>query len=185
MLTRSVTVFCGASPGRAATHLDTAAALGRTIAEAGLRLVYGGANVGLMGAVADGALSAGGTVVGVMPEYLLPYEIAHTELTELHVVPDMHRRKALMAELGDAFVALPGGFGTVEELFEVLTWSQIRLHSKPCVLLNHNDYYSPLLAFLHHAAREGFVSQADTERLIVCRHPGEVVDRLGAVSIAP
>ncbi|MFJ9373422.1 TIGR00730 family Rossman fold protein [Streptomyces sp. NPDC101455] len=182
MRVKSVTVFCGATAGRAETHLLTAAALGGALARAGLRLVYGGAAVGLMGAVADGALDAGGSVIGVIPGHLMRSEIAHSGLTELHIVPDMHRRKALMAELGDAFVALPGGFGTIEEMFETLTWSQLRLHNKPCVLLNHDDYYSSLLSFLRRAEHEGFISQADIERLAVCRRPEEVVDHLVALA---
>lgn len=176
----SVTVFCGAAPGRDRTHLQAATLLGREIAEAGLRLVYGGAVLGLMGAVADGALEAGGSVVGVIPENF-PREIAHQGLTELHLVPDMHRRKALMGELGDAFVTLPGGLGTAEEFFEVLTWAQIRLHSKPCLLLNHGGYYGPLLTYLSHAAQEGFVDAADIERLVVCRDPAEVLRHLTAL----
>ncbi|WP_308289960.1 TIGR00730 family Rossman fold protein [Streptomyces cylindrosporus] len=134
----SVTVFRGASAGRDITHLRIAAELGRAIAGAGLRLVYGGAAIGLMGAVADAALHAGGIVIGVLPAGLVPREIAHRGLTELRIVADMHQRKALMSELGDAFVALPGGLGTAEELFEALTWSQLGIHHKPCVLLDHN-----------------------------------------------
>ncbi|MFI6549418.1 TIGR00730 family Rossman fold protein [Streptomyces prunicolor] len=179
-LVHSVTVFCGASPGRGPAYLRAATALGRAVAGAGLRLVYGGAALGLMGAVADGALEAGGTVIGVIPENF-PREIAHLDLTELHVVPDMHRRKALMGELGDAFVALPGGLGTAEELFEVLTWAQIHLHSKPCVLLNQDGYYRPLLDYLRHAAHEGFLSPTDTERLVVCDDASQVVRFLTAL----
>jgi uncharacterized protein (TIGR00730 family) len=174
----AVTVFCGASDGHRPGHLDTAAALGRTLARAGLRLVYGGARIGLMGAVADAALAAGGEVTGVIPDHLLPYEIAHTGLTELRVVADMRERKALMAELGDAFVALPGGFGTAEEFFESLTGSQLGLHAKPCVLLDPDGYYGPLLAFLRHARDEGFLHAGDLERVVVCASAEEVLDRL-------
>lgn len=175
---KSVTVFCGASAGRASGYLQAAAGFGRAVAEAELRLVYGGAAIGLMGAVADAALEAGGKVTGVIPEGLVAHEIAHPGLTELLVVPDMHRRKALMAELGDAFVALPGGFGTAEEFFEVLTWSQLGLHSKPCVLLDIDGYYRPLLDFLDRAVREGFVSPGDAERILVCQDTAQVLNRL-------
>ncbi|MDQ0936364.1 uncharacterized protein (TIGR00730 family) [Streptomyces turgidiscabies] len=141
----AVTVFCGASPGNRPGHQETAAALGGALAEAGLRLVYGGARTGLMGALADAALDGGGKVTGVVPRRMLPYEIAHTGLSELEVVADIHRRKARMAELGDAFVALPGGLGTAEELLEVLSWAQLHIHRKPCLLLDPSGFYRPLL----------------------------------------
>ncbi|MFC8514731.1 TIGR00730 family Rossman fold protein [Streptomyces sp. NPDC057257] len=174
----SVTVFCGASRGHRDTHLSAAAELGQALARAGIRIVYGGAAIGLMGAVADAALKAGGTVVGVLPESLVPHEIAHLELSELHIVPDLHRRKALMAELGDAFVALPGGLGTAEELFEALTWSQLGLHDKPCFVLDNDGYYRHLLTFLEHAVREGFLTDTDTERIIVRPHVRQIVEQL-------
>ncbi|WP_256333513.1 TIGR00730 family Rossman fold protein [Streptomyces sp. cf386] len=174
----AVTVFCGASPGRLPGHLRTAAALGRALAGAGLRLVYGGARTGLMGAVADAALAAGGAVTGVVPRVLLPYEITHAGLTELEVVADMHERKARMAELGNAFVALPGGLGTAEELFEVLSWAQLGLHRKPCLLLDPSGFYRPLLSFLTHARDEGFLRPGDLERLLVCASADEVPARL-------
>jgi uncharacterized protein (TIGR00730 family) len=148
---RRVTVFCGASSG-SSLHLRAAAEFGRVVAEAGLELVYGGAQVGLMGAVADAALRGGAAVTGVIPRHLARHEIRHTGLTRLLVVEDMHQRKARMAELGDAFVALPGGLGTAEEFFEILTWAQIGLHDKPCALLDTGGFYRPLLAFLAHAA---------------------------------
>ncbi|TDC71095.1 TIGR00730 family Rossman fold protein [Streptomyces hainanensis] len=177
---RAVTVFCGASPGRGEAYARAADELGAALAEAGLHLVYGGASVGLMGGLADAALRAGGTVTGVIPRAMLPYEIAHPGLTDLHVVPDMHARKALMGELGDAFVTLPGGFGTAEEFFEALTWSQLRLHAKPCVLLDVAGYYRPLLAFLDHAVTEGFVARRDADRIVVTDDPAGVVAALGA-----
>ncbi|MGI5460602.1 TIGR00730 family Rossman fold protein [Streptomyces sp. CA-249302] len=176
----AVTVFCGASPGRRATHLRTATELGRALAESGLRLVYGGARTGLMGAVADGALAAGGAVTGVVPRRMLPYEITHTGLTALEIVPDLHARKARMAELGDAFVALPGGLGTAEELLEALAWAQLNIHRKPCVLLDPDGFYEPLLAFLEHARDEGFLRDGDLERVVVCRSAREVVALLTA-----
>jgi len=174
----SVTVFCGAHPGRAEDYANAAAELGRAIAQANLRLVYGGAGFGLMGAVADAALSAGGTVIGVIPESLGGREVAHTGLTELHVVPDMHRRKALMAELGDAFVALPGGLGTAEEFLEVLTWAKLGLHRKPCVLLDVHGYCRSLLAFLDDAVHEGFFVPDTSQRVIVCQKADQVVTAL-------
>ncbi|MFJ9630079.1 TIGR00730 family Rossman fold protein [Streptomyces sp. NPDC101175] len=179
-MVNSVTVFCGAKPDLADTYLRTAGALGRALAGAGLRLVYGGATVGLMGPLADEALDAGGTVVGVIPENLNAHEgAAHQGLSELHVVADMHQRKALMAELGDAFVALPGGLGTVEEFFEALTWSHLGLHDKPCVLLDGDGFYRQLLGFLDDAVREGFVTPATARRLVVCRRTDEVLAALG------
>ncbi|NEB03575.1 TIGR00730 family Rossman fold protein [Streptomyces sp. SID13726] len=174
----AVTVFCGASPGRTAGHRRIAGELGRALAGAGLRLVYGGARTGLMGALADAALAAGGEVTGVVPRAMLPYEITHTGLTRLELVGDLHERKARMGEAGDAFVALPGGLGTVEELMEVLSWAQLRLHRKPCLLLDPSGFYEPLLAFLEQAREEGFLHSGDLERIIVCRSVPEVLDRL-------
>lgn len=178
MAVKSVTVFCGASAGRRSVHTTAAARLGRRMAETGLRLVYGGASIGLMGALADAALAAGGEVTGVIPQQLLEYEVAHTGLTRLLVVADIHERKAHMADLGDAFVALPGGFGTAEEFFEALTWAQLGFHRKPCVLLDTDGYYRPLLGFLSHAAEEGFISSEDVERIVTCAEPDEVLERL-------
>jgi uncharacterized protein (TIGR00730 family) len=177
----AVTVFCGASPGRHPGHLSTAADLGRALAGAGLRLVYGGARTGLMGAVADGALAAGGAVTGVVPRRMLPYEITHTGLTDLVVVGDMHERKARMAAEGDAFVALPGGLGTLEELLEVLSWAQLQIHRKPCLLLDPSGFYRPLLSFLERARDEGFLHPGDLERIVVCASAEEVVARLTRV----
>lgn len=174
----AVTVFCGASPGHRPGHRESAAELGRALAREGLRLVYGGARTGLMGALADAALDGGGEVTGVVPRRLLPYEIAHTGLTELEVVTDIHERKARMAELGDAFVALPGGLGTAEELLEALAWAQMRIHRKPCLLLDPYGFYRPLLAFLEHARDEGFLHPGDLERIVVCESAREVVAHL-------
>ncbi|MGI3224189.1 TIGR00730 family Rossman fold protein [Streptomyces sp. GTA36] len=174
----SVTVFCGASPGRASVHITAAARLGRGVARAGLELVYGGASIGLMGALADAALDEGGRVTGVIPRHLLDHEIAHTGLTELVVVGGMHERKARMADLGDAFVALPGGFGTAEEFLEALTWAQLGLHRKPCVLLDTDGYYRHLLAFLSHVAAEGFAACGDIQRVLTCDEPEEILECL-------
>ncbi len=154
---RAVCVFCGSSLGADPAYRQAAAALGQEVARRGLRLVYGGGNVGLMGVVADAALAAGGAVVGVIPRALEAREVAHRGLTELIVVGTMHDRKARMAELADAFVALPGGFGTFEEFCEVLTWTQLGVHAKPCGLLNVNGYYDPLLALFDRAAAERFL----------------------------
>ncbi len=167
-------MFCGSSPGRNPVHLDAARRAGRTLAGRGLALVYGGGSVGLMGAVADGALEAGGEVVGVIPRALQLRELAHDRLTSLQVVGSMHERKARMAELADAFVALPGGLGTLEELAEILTWAQLGLHAKPCGLLDVDGYYAPLVAFLDHAVAEGFV-RAEHRRVI---HVAPVLETL-------
>lgn len=154
---QSVCVFCGSSPGADPLYMRAAREVGVLLAERGLGLVYGGAQVGLMGAVADGALSAGGRVIGVIPQSLVRKEVAHMGLGDLRVVGSMHERKALMADLSDGFLALPGGCGTFEEFFEVVTWAQIGIHRKPCALLNIAGYYDPLLALIHHAVAERFV----------------------------
>ena len=147
-----------------------------------MRVVYGGASVGLMGVVADAVLSEGGEVIGVIPGTLVEREIAHRRLTELRVVETMHDRKAGMAALADAFVALPGGLGTLEELFEVWTWAQLGIHAKPCALLNTGGYYDPLIEFLDHAVREGFVRDRQRSTLVVSADPDELLDMLGPSS---
>ena len=154
---KAVAVFCGGSSGRGEVYLEAARGVGRTLAERGLTLVYGGGHIGLMGALADAALSAGGEVVGVMPQSLLDRELAHQGLSRLEVVPDMLTRKARMADLADAFVALPGGYGTLDELFEMLTWTQIGAQTKPCGVLNVAGYYDALLAWVDHAVQEALV----------------------------
>ncbi|PCC98315.1 TIGR00730 family Rossman fold protein [Halopseudomonas pelagia] len=162
-----ICVFCGSSSGNQSLYLDAAQQLGTTLAKAGITLVYGGAQVGLMGAVADAAIAAGGEVIGVIPRHLVERELAHTGLTELREVGSMHERKAMMADLSDGFIALPGGVGTFEELFEVWTWAQLGHHQKPCALFNAGGYYDKLIAFLDHAMNEGFMKQAYREMLIV------------------
>jgi uncharacterized protein (TIGR00730 family) len=152
-----LTVYCASSPGGDPAHVALAAELGRGLAARGIALVYGGAHLGLMGAVADAAMAAGGEVHGVMTEALVAKEIAHTGLTRLDVVPTMHERKARMADLGDGFVMLPGGFGTLEEFFEVLTWSQLGIHRKPCAVLDPTGFFAPLLAQVDRAVEERFV----------------------------
>jgi uncharacterized protein (TIGR00730 family) len=148
-------------------YKDIAFELGRTLAQQGIGLVYGGANVGLMGAVADGALAENGEVIGVLPHFLQQKELAHTQLTELHLVATMHERKLKMNELCDGVIALPGGLGTLEELFEMLTWGQLGLHSKPVALLNIEGFYDTLLAFLHEMEQKGFLRQENLSMLLV------------------
>ena len=155
-----------------------AQAMGRILSERNLGLVYGGGNVGLMGLLADACLAGGGRVIGVMPKHLAAKEIAHRNLTELHLVESMHERKALMADLADAFVALPGGYGTWEEFCEVLTWSQLGIHRKPCALLNVNGYYDPLLTMAQRAVSEGFLRAAHGDLLLEDGDPGRLLDRL-------
>jgi uncharacterized protein (TIGR00730 family) len=164
---KRVCVFSGSSPGADLAYRAAATDLGHRLADRGIELVYGGAHVGLMGAVADAALEAGGEVVGVIPQLLVDREVAHTGLTELHVVSSMHERKALMAELSDAFVALPGGIGTLEELIEVYTWSFLGIHSKPLAVLNTAGFYDGLSAFLDHATGQGFLRPEQRAKLLV------------------
>jgi uncharacterized protein (TIGR00730 family) len=173
-----VCVFCGASSGRRPSYAEAARGFGEELARRGIGLVYGGGRVGLMGAVADGALSAGGEAIGVIPQALVERELAHTGLTELHVVDSLHERKALMADLSDAFVALPGGFGTLDELMEQLTWSQLGLHAKPVGLLDVDDYWAPLIALARHATEEGFVRESDLAAIAVGGNAGLLLDRL-------
>ena len=154
---RSVCVFCGSNPGRRPEYLAGAADLGRTLARREIRVVYGGARVGVMGALADAVLAAGGEIIGVIPGLLVEAEVAHAGLTELHVVDSMHERKAIMAGLAGGFIALPGGLGTLEEFAEIVTWAQLGLHAKPTGLLNLLGYYDGLLRFLDHATQERFV----------------------------
>jgi len=164
---KSVCVFCGSSVGRDPTYLKAAVAAGEVLARAGLTVVYGGGRVGLMGALADAALGAGGRVVGVMPRALVEREIAHAALSELRVVETMHERKNLMAALSDGFLALPGGAGTLEEFFEQWTWAQLGIHAKPCGLLNVKNYFQPLLAMIERIVAEGFMAQNYFEMLLV------------------
>lgn len=175
---RRVCVFCGSSPGRLPDYRAAAEALGRLIAARELGLVYGGASVGLMGAVADACLAAGGEVIGVIPHALAAREVAHQGLADLRVVGSMHERKALMAELSDAFVALPGGIGTFEELFEVWTWTQLGSHGKPCGFLNVAGFYDPLLGFLDTVVEAGFLKPVHRDMLQVADRPEALLDLL-------
>lgn len=176
---RAVTVFTGARDGANPRYTQLARALGEQLATDGITLVYGGGKVGLMGAVADAALDAGGKVLGVMPEHLVAREIAHPGLSELHVVGSMHERKQLMSDLTDAFIALPGGAGTLEELFEAWTWQQLGIHAKPIALLDA-DYWTPLSTMLEHMVREGFIRSTDRDTLITTSDPSETLARLRA-----
>jgi uncharacterized protein (TIGR00730 family) len=170
-------VFCGSSPGLRPAYADAARALGRTLAARRLGLVYGGSAIGLMGLLADAVLDGGGEVIGVIPQALLDREIGHRGLTELHVVASMHERKARMAELADAFVALPGGMGTLEELTEVLTWAQLGLHAKPCGLLDVEGYFASLVGFFDHAVEEGFLRREHRGMLAVEREANALLER--------
>ena len=173
-----ICVFCGASPGARPAYSEVTAELARLLAARGIGVVYGGGGVGLMGALADAVLAEGGEITGVIPRSLTDREIAHRDVSDMRVVGSMHERKALMAELADAFVALPGGIGTLEELFEVYTWAQLGLHRKPCALLNVEGYYDGVADFLDHAVAERFLRQGTRELLMVETHPANLVERL-------
>jgi uncharacterized protein (TIGR00730 family) len=175
-----VCVFCGSNRGARPAYVAAAEALGTELARRGIGLVTGGGRVGLMGAVADAALAAGGEVIGVIPEALVAWEVAHAGLTALEVVDSMHARKARMADLSDAFVALPGGFGTLEEFCEVLTWAQLGLHTKACGLLDVEGYYDPLLALLDHAVTEGFVRPEHRALVLQAAEPAALLELLAA-----
>ena len=178
-------MFCGASSGRLPVYAESARSFGREVARRGLGLVFGGGRVGLMGAVADGALAAGGEVVGVIPQSLVDRELAHGGVTRLEVVGSLHERKARMAELADAFVALPGGFGTLDELLEQLTWSQLGLHGSPIGLLDVEGFWGPLVALARHATEEGFVREADLAAIAVAEEAGALLDRLERLAREP
>jgi uncharacterized protein (TIGR00730 family) len=177
---RRLCVFCGSSPGARPAYGEAAEELGRLLVAEGIGLVYGGGKVGLMGRLADAVLAEGGEAIGVMPEALVAKEIGHPGLDDMRVVGSMHERKALMADLGDAFVALPGGLGTVEELFEVYTWAQLGLHRKPCALLDVEGYYEGIATFLDRAVSERFVREDHRDMLIVEREPRVLLERLRA-----
>lgn len=174
-LRRRIAVYCGSSDGTHPAYREEAIALGSAIASAGLGLVYGGANVGLMGAVADAALAGGAEVIGVLPEILSGREIAHRGLTRLETVGSMHDRKARMVTLADAFVMLPGGYGTLDELFEIITWSQLKMHAKPCILVNTLGYWDQMLSFLDTAVEAGFLKAENRALLQVATDGPEAV----------
>ena len=173
-----VCVFCGSSEGSRPEYAEAARRMGEELAYRGIGLVYGGGRVGLMGAVADAALAAGGRVVGVIPDALVSREVGHGGLTEMHVVGSMHERKKLMADLSDGFVALPGGYGTLEEFFEVLSWSQLSIHSKPCALLDVAGYWEPLIALFDQTVAEGFVRPDHRSLVLAGEDPGKLLDRM-------
>lgn len=175
---RRICIFCGSSSGRRSVYAQAAQSVGRLLAVRGIELVYGGGNVGLMGTLANACLESGGRVIGVIPQSLVDKEVAHTGLTELRVVRSMHERKFLMAELSDAFMALPGGYGTWEELFEMLTWSQLGIHRKACALLNVNGYYDALLKMADLAVDEGFLRGTNRDLLLADADPERLMDRL-------
>ena len=175
---KRVCVFCGSSPGARPAYLEAAREVGTLLARRGIELVYGGGRVGLMGATADAALSAGGSVIGIIPLSLAQKEVAHQGLTELRIVRSMHERKAQMSDLSDCFLGLPGGFGTLEEFFEVLTWAQIGIHGKPCGLLNVSGYYDPLLAFADQAVAERFVRPDHRALILTDTDPAALLDRM-------
>lgn len=173
----SICIYCGSSPGRLEAYGSTAGALAKSLVSRNIRLVYGGAGIGIMGIVADQVLKLGGQVVGVIPKALAHKEVAHKNLTQLHVTQSMHERKLLMADLSDGFIALPGGIGTLEELFEIWTWAQLGFHQKPCGLLNVEGYYDSLITFLDHVLAEQFVKKHHHSMLIVETHPDTLLDR--------
>jgi uncharacterized protein (TIGR00730 family) len=177
---KRICVFCGSCHGFRPEYGAMAARLGRTLAVRGLGVVYGGGNIGLMGTLADAVLAEHGEVIGVIPQGLVAKELAHQGLSDLRVVSSMHQRKALMADLSDAFIAIPGGYGTLEEFFEAVTWSQLGLHQKPCGLLNVANYYDPLRALLEHATAEGFIRPTHRSLVLVEEDPDRLIDLLAA-----
>jgi uncharacterized protein (TIGR00730 family) len=182
---KSVCVFAGSSLGRSPEYAAAAVELGRVLASRDIGLVYGGARVGIMGTVADAVLAGGGRVTGVIPRAMVEKEVAHDGLTDLRIVTTMHERKALMADLADGFIALPGGWGTLDELFEILTWAQLGLHRKPCGLLNVQRYFDRLLAFLDHTVAQGFVRSEHGALLAVSETPATLLDAMATQTPPP
>jgi uncharacterized protein (TIGR00730 family) len=180
---RRVGVFCGSSVGNRSEYSDVAVALGRLLAARQIGLVYGGGHVGLMGVIADAVIAAGGEVIGVIPQALADREIAHGGLTDLRIVDSMHTRKAMMADLSDAFIAMPGGVGTFEEFFEAITWTQLGLHRKACALLNAGGFYTPLVAFIDQAVSEGFIKPVHRSMIVVDDNPERLLDTLANIKL--
>lgn len=174
---KKLCVFCGSAEGNSPVYLEMAKNLGEMMAQNNVGLVYGGASIGVMGAIADAVLANDGVVIGVIPKTLVDYEIAHKNLTELHIVEDMHQRKKLMYDRSDAFLSLPGGMGTLDEMFEILTWSQLKLHSKACFIYNFMGFYDSLLAYLKHSHKEGFIKEQHLSML------EEIKDRDGLLKL--
>lgn len=179
---KRICVFCGSSTGSRPIYREAAHSLGRALRKHGIGLVYGGGNVGLMGVVADAVMGSGGNVIGVIPEALVNRELAHRTVTELIVVRSMHERKAKMAELSDAFIALPGGYGTFEEFCETITWAQLGMHRKPCAILNVEGYYDPLLALFDRGVDEGFIHPANRRLVLQETDPGRLLDLMARYS---
>ena len=177
---KKICVYCGSSAGKDPDYARAAVALGQALCNRSIGLVYGGAAVGIMGTVADAVLEKGGEVIGVIPKSLAVKEVAHPNLAELHVVASMHERKAMMAELADGFIALPGGWGTLEETFEILTWAQLGFHDKPCGLLNINGYYDGLIGFLENAFEQQFVSELYRPMLITSNEPASLLEQFAS-----
>lgn len=177
-----IALYCGSRSGNKPIYLESAIQLAQGLAEHHFGLVYGGASIGLMGQVADTFIEFGGETVGVIPEFMLDYEVAHNELTELHVVQTMHERKAMMAERASAFIALPGGLGTFEEILEVATWGQLEQHHKPMILYNVRGYYDALISQLDHAVNEGFLPPQHRAKLIVCENVSEIYTALNRLN---
>jgi len=177
---KNICVYCGSSPGKSPAYTKVAKDLGYALHDRGIGLVYGGAAIGVMGAVADAVLEAGGRAIGVIPKSLAIKEVAHDGLSELHVVASMHERKAMMAELSDGFIALPGGWGTLEEIFEILTWAQLGFHKKPCGLLNVEGYYNGLISFLENAFEQQFVNDLCRPMLMTANDPTGLLDQFAA-----
>ena len=175
---KRLAIFCGSSTGHNSTYHQEAREVGKLLAKKSIELVYGGGKIGLMGASADACLEHGGKVIGVIPEKLMTAEVGHTGVTELHVVKTMHERKAMMAQLSDGFIALPGGIGTLEEIIEVFTWHQIGYHNKPCAFLNTNGYYDKLFDFIDHSVSEGFLSQEQRDELIISDKIQELMEMM-------
>ena len=175
---KSLCVYCGASPGHSPAYTIAAKQLAVTLVNQDIALVYGGGNVGLMGVIADEVLALGGKVTGVIPQALVDKEVGHTRLTQLHIVDNMHQRKALMAELSDGFIAMPGGIGTLEELFEVMTWAQLGFHQKPIGLLNVSGFYDGLLRFLEHTRQQGFLRASHLDILLSSPEPNDLLQQL-------
>ncbi len=177
---KNICVFCGASPGSNPLYVEAARALGKTLATNDIRLVYGGGSLGMMGVIAQSVIENGGQVTGVITRHLYDMEVALSDLDDLRIVDTMHERKALMAELSDGFIALPGGFGTMEEIFEIITWSQLRIHEKPCGFLNVESYYDKLMEFFTHMAGQSFIGEDFGSIVLMAETPGDLIDKLGA-----
>jgi len=177
---KRICVYCGSGLGNSAEYAEAAALLGKALVEDGVGLVFGGGKIGMMGAAARAVLNGGGEAIGVIPQSLMDRDLALLDVTELRIVPDMHQRKAMMAELADAFIALPGGFGTVEELFEILTWAQLGFHAKPVGLLNVSGYFDHLIRFVEHAVTEGFIARGYLGLLLVHERPVDLLAMLEA-----